>query len=89
MRVLFWLGASIAFWAAYVWLATRPRFWAALALASERVSYGAREAYNLPKRGQEERARAWEEFNQQLRARPHTGETITDIEEFLRRKRSP
>jgi len=88
-RVLAWAGVSLALWAAYVWLATRPRFWAGLALASERVSLGAREAYNLTKLAQQDRARAWEEFNQQHRARGRAGDTITDIQEFLRRERSP
>jgi len=34
------------------------------------------------------RARKWEEFNHAFRARPHTGDTITDVEAFLRRERS-
>lgn len=89
-RVLAWMGAALALWTVYVWMATQPRFWAGLALTSERVSYGARAAFNRTKQQESDRrTRIWEKINHQLRARPHTGDTITDIEDFLRHHRSP
>lgn len=88
-RLLLGLLFAAAIWECWVYLYSRPRFWATLALASERVSYGARQAFNLTKHDQEERTRAWEEFNHQHRARERAGagDTITDIETFLRRQR--
>jgi hypothetical protein len=95
-RILLWLLISACVWEGFVYLYSRPRFWEGLARVSERVGTGALHIYDMAKVDQERRAAQWEEFNHAHRARagragarPHTGDTITDIEEFLRRKRSP
>jgi hypothetical protein len=93
-RTLLWLLIAAAVWECWVYLYSRPRFWEAMARASERVGTGALRIYDdMAKVDQERRVAQWEEFNHAHRARasahPRTGDTITDIEEFLRRKRSP
>lgn len=88
-RTLLWLLFAACLWEGYVYLYTRPRFWAWLALATAQVSHGARRIYNASKTDQEQRDRKWEEFNHAFRARPHTGDTITDIETYLKEHRRP
>lgn len=72
---LTWVLMLLGVYAAVVYLFSRSRTWAMLALASERISYGARNAYNALKlREQEERAAAWERLaRQQPRRFPGIG----------------
>lgn len=76
MRILFWIGTALALWVAYVWVTGNPRFWARLALVSAQVSHASRAVYNHQKLTLEHSA-----------VHPATGDTITDIEAYLRRNR--
>lgn len=67
MKAMTWALMLLGAYAAVVYILSRPRTWAVLALASEQVSYGARDAYAalIKRRQQEERAAAWERLAQQ------------------------
>ncbi len=84
-RALLWLLISACVWEFFVFLYTRPRFWLALASVAERTAHGALHIHGMASRDQEGRDAA----ATASRARPRTGDTITDIEEFLRRRRHP
>lgn len=93
-RVLLWLLVSVAVWEGFVYLYSRPRFWVEIALIGERVCTGALHMYDMSSADQERRAAQWEEINREQRERKgigsmHTGDTVTDIEAYLRRMRRP
>ncbi len=76
-RILLWLLIAVALWEGFVYLASRPRFWVRLAGIAERIGTSALHIYSKVEEAQQRRSYA------------STGDTITDIEEYLLRKRSP
>lgn len=87
-RVLLWLLGSVALWGVLVYALSRPRMWAALALFSERVSYGAREAYNITKQTEIARqAHRNHEVKTSIEPLPDSDNVIDSIRYFLEEKR--
>lgn len=82
-RVLLWLLISVAAWEGFVYLYSRPRFWEVMARACVRVGEVAVRIHGKTLEEQTRRAREGAD------AHVRTGNTVTSIEEYLRRKRSP
>ncbi len=78
-RVVLGLLIAVALWEGFVYLASRPRFWVRLAGVAERIGTSALHIYSKVEEDQQRRSHA----------PARTGDTITDIEEYLLRKRSP
>lgn len=73
-RLLLWLLISVAAWEGFVYLYSRPRFWLQVVRGCTWVGTGALRIYD---------------HQAQADAHPRTGDVITEIEEYLRRERSP
>jgi hypothetical protein len=82
-RLLLWLLISVAAWEGLVYLYYRPRFWEALARTSVRVGQVAISIHGKTLEAQARRALAGAD------TRTGMGNTITSIEDYLQRKRSP
>jgi len=66
MKMLTWTLGILAAYAATVYVLQKPKTWARIALVSERISLGAREAHTMLKRQEQEtRAQSWEEMARQ------------------------
>ncbi len=78
-RIALWLLIAVAFWEGFVYLWSRPRFWVRLAEVAHQVGTSALVIYHRAKADKERRA---------ARAGAHTGNTVTDIEAYLRQHRS-
>jgi hypothetical protein len=85
-RVLLWLLISVAVWEGLVYLHSHPRFWLRVVQGCTWVGTRALYIYNITKTSQERRDA---DHRAREGVRPRTGDTVTDIEEYLRRKRSP
>lgn len=90
LRILRWLLYAATMWVVAVYLLSNPRFWATLALVSERISYGAREAYNATKLREQERAgvtRTVIPIRGSEEPLPHHDDVIDAVSRFLARQR--
>lgn len=80
-RILLWLLISACLWEGFVYLYSRPLFWVGLARVGERICTGALRMYDMSNADLAHRTRGIGSM--------HTGDTVTDIEEYLKRERSP
>ncbi len=70
----------MALWEGFVYLWSRPRFWVKLAEAAHQVGTSALVIYHRANADKERR---------DAHAGARAGDTVTDIEEYLRQERSP
>ena len=74
-RILLSLLISVAVWEGFVYLYSRPRFWVGVVQVCTWVGTGALRIHGKAK-------------DTQARAHARAGDTVTDIEDYLRRQRS-
>jgi hypothetical protein len=75
---------SVAVWEGFVYLHSHPRFWLRVVQGCTWVGMRALHIHGITKTSQERR-----DADHRAREDARTGDTVTDIEEYLRRKRSP